>query len=185
MNQFAPSYLTLTLIARSAFIRSAWQALRQVALCRWGSHDDTLVLRHLLKRYFLNRAFIVIYRSNSKSIGNLRWITQSRSNEAFDYSVKKWSVLFAHQMFVRRFERTETNLMHFKWEVTWTHGTGTEPNTFLKRQRVVTSLKNYRHACFEEFGRPCSPYQFDFEHVFDRGSKIAIKLLFHWWLTRH
>ena len=27
-----------------------------------------------------------------------------------------------------RLERTYTNLMHFKWEVTWTHGT--QLNTF-------------------------------------------------------
>jgi len=27
-----------------------------------------------------------------------------------------------------RLERTETNRMHFKWEVTWSHGN--QPNTF-------------------------------------------------------
>jgi len=27
-----------------------------------------------------------------------------------------------------RLERTETNLMHFKWEVTWSYGN--QPNTF-------------------------------------------------------
>jgi len=38
-----------------------------------------------------------------------------------------------------RLERTETNLMHIKWEVTWTHGK--QPNTFSMGQRVKYSLR--------------------------------------------
>jgi len=42
-----------------------------------------------------------------------------------------------------RLERTETNPMHFKWEVTWTHGN--QPNTFWL---VTTSLV----ICMDESG---------------------------------
>jgi len=39
-----------------------------------------------------------------------------------------------------RLERTETNLMHFKWEVTWTHGN--QLNTFWMGRRVNSHFVN-------------------------------------------
>ena len=40
-----------------------------------------------------------------------------------------------------KLERTETNLMHFKWEVTWTHGN--QPYTFSMGQRVNSHFEKF------------------------------------------
>jgi len=42
-----------------------------------------------------------------------------------------------------RLERTETNLIHLKWEVTWTHGS--QSNAFEMRQRVYSHSRYWIH----------------------------------------
>jgi len=47
------------------------------------------------------------------------------------FIIIKVSSIGTHMLIQGRLQRTETNVMHFKWEMIQTHGN--QPNTFLKR----------------------------------------------------
>jgi len=83
---------------------------------RWDDADFRVTcLSNYNQRFNEDWAFL-----ESSCLLHCTWLVGNHCAEAF---FRSW--LFAHR---RKYIETWTHVMHFKWEVIWTHGT--QPNTF-------------------------------------------------------